>query len=216
MCQVFDIAGLFISGRAIEDLLPLLGLDPAPEIWGCHGWECMLADGRRLEVVLPDLAADGLTAAFEWVHVQGFEGLCEQKPVSIAIHWRGLSSVEQKRLASKIEAGWQPIADQYGLDIHPFDGGLELRCQGRDKGTAIREVLAHTDKGDVVAFLGDDLTDEDGFKEISGCGMGVLVRSDMRPTRADIQISPPEELLDFLKTWLETAMPASTQEKGVQ
>jgi trehalose-phosphatase len=28
-----------VTGRATRDLLPLLRLNPGPEIWGSHGWE---------------------------------------------------------------------------------------------------------------------------------------------------------------------------------
>jgi trehalose-6-phosphatase len=57
--------------------------------------------------------------------------------------------------------------------------------------------------GDVAAaYLGDDLTDEDAFKAIKGKGIGVLVRSELRPTAADIWLTPPKDLLEFLSVWL--------------
>ncbi|MEA1990932.1 MAG: hypothetical protein U9N58_01855 [Thermodesulfobacteriota bacterium] len=37
--------GVVISGRSVEDLLPLLGLQIPPEIWGAHGKERFCADG---------------------------------------------------------------------------------------------------------------------------------------------------------------------------
>jgi trehalose-phosphatase len=197
-----------ISGRAIDDLLPLLDLDPPPEIWGCHGWERLLADGRRPEVTLPDMAREGLSAARDWVHGRGLDGHCEEKPASLAVHWRGLSSPEQDTLRSEIEEGWQPIADCHGLVVHSFDGGLEMRCPGRDKGTAVQSVLKDVVNGEAIAFLGDDLTDEDGFKILGGQGLSVLVRKEPRSTLADIQITPPDELLDFLTSWLEMAPPS--------
>ncbi len=36
---------ILISGRMIDDLLPLLGLKIIPEIWGSHGFERLLPDG---------------------------------------------------------------------------------------------------------------------------------------------------------------------------
>jgi trehalose 6-phosphate phosphatase len=44
---------IIISGRAIDDLIPLLRLKQLPEIWGSHGWERLLPDGRY---VAPDLS----------------------------------------------------------------------------------------------------------------------------------------------------------------
>ncbi|MCD6525558.1 MAG: hypothetical protein J7K75_01025 [Desulfuromonas sp.] len=54
---------VIISGRAIDDLLPLLAFNPPPEIWGCHGWERLDAFGQRLVAQLPVQAALGLQKA---------------------------------------------------------------------------------------------------------------------------------------------------------
>ena len=37
---------VLMSGRALESLAPLVGLHPPPEMWGSHGWERRMADGR--------------------------------------------------------------------------------------------------------------------------------------------------------------------------
>ena len=192
---------VIISGRAIDDLMPLLGLDPPPEVWGCHGWELLAANGRRPEIDLPPLARIGLDKAGLWIAGQKLSGFSETKPTSIAIHWRGLSDKQVNQLHDRVLAGWQPFADDYKLEIHPFNGGLELRCPGRNKGTAIRSILASLETGTPVAFLGDDLTDEDGFEAIKSRGLGVLVSSEPRQTHAVLQITPPAELLDFLDKW---------------
>jgi trehalose-phosphatase len=194
-----------ISGRAIDDLLPLLGLDPPPEIWGCHGWEHLEANGERPALELPAEAALGLQQAAVWVAEQGLDAFCEQKPVSVAIHWRGLPDTEAQRLREQAATGWAPLAAGYGLEIHPFDGGLELRCPGKDKGTALMEIIKGLEPDCPVAFLGDDLTDEDGFAVIDDRGLGILVRGEARPTRAHLQIAPPGELLEFLRNWREHA-----------
>ena len=57
-----------------------------------------------------------------------------------------------------------------------------------------------------VAYLGDDLTDEDAFRAIKGVGLGGLVRAEFRPTAADIWLLPPEELIDFLRQWHYAAL----------
>jgi len=192
---------VIITGRAIDVLLPLLDLAPPPEIWGCHGWERLNADGRRLPLDLPEPAVAGLRKAGCWTEAAGLEAYCERKPASLAIHWRGLSEPQIDHLATRVNSGWKPVADRYGLEVHPFNGGLELRCPGKNKGTAIRTILAEAAHTEPIAFLGDDLTDEDGFAALVGRGLGVLVSGSPRPTRARVRIEPPEELLDFLSTW---------------
>ncbi len=197
-----------ITGRAIDALLPLLDLVPPPEIWGCHGWERLADDGRRLPVELPEAAVAGLREAGRWVEGAGLEPYCERKPASLAIHWRGLPEAQIDHLATRVSAGWQPVAERSGLEVHPFNGGLELRCPGKNKGTAITTILAESSRGEPVAFLGDDLTDEDGFAALAGQGLGVLVCGSPRPTKARVRIEPPAELLDFLSCW-HTVAPRS-------
>ena len=196
---------VIISGRAIDDLLPLLALDPPPEIWGCHGWERLDAEGCRPVVALPEKARLGLKEAHDWVEHEKLNSYCEHKPASLAIHWRGLPDQEIEELQTKVMSGLQPVAERSGLNLHPFDGGLELRCPGKNKGTAVRSILAGQANGQPIAFLGDDQTDEDGFQELKGRGLGVLVRSEPRQTHADLQIAPPQELIDFLELWLHNA-----------
>jgi trehalose 6-phosphate phosphatase len=65
-----------------------------------------------------------------------------------------------------------------------------------------KSILEETTGEAVVAYLGDDLTDEDGFEALKDRGIGVLVRKNYRPTKADIWIKPPKELLDFLSEWV--------------
>ncbi len=55
----------------------------------------------------------------------------------------------------------------------------------------------------VFAYLGDDRTDEDAFCALQGRGLNVLVRRERRPTAADLWLEPPEDLLWFLRHWLD-------------
>lgn len=192
---------VIISGRAIDDLLPLLNLEPAPEIWGSHGWEQLKADGNRSDVKLPKPAQQGLDKALLRAEEQGMAELSEAKPASLAIHWRGRSTDQIKKLRTRVLADWEPYEINYGLEIHSFNGGLELRCPGRNKGSAIESILSELHNDEPVAFLGDDLTDEDGFGAIKNRGLGVLVCCDERQTQADLKITPPVELINFLEKW---------------
>src|SRR5262245_26074891 len=81
-----------ISGRAIADLAPLLGLDPSPELWGSHGWERQLPGGARQLAALEPAAAHGLDTALALALARGLAERCERKPSSLALHWRGLSA----------------------------------------------------------------------------------------------------------------------------
>ncbi|HKK07650.1 MAG TPA: trehalose-phosphatase [Gemmatimonadota bacterium] len=194
---------VLVSGRPAAEVRERLGLEPAPEVWGTHGWERAPAGARPGPVDLPEPARRGLAAAAGRIGSSG-AGRLERKPAALALHVRGEEEGRASRALAAAREAWEPVAGRFGLELRPFDGGLELRVPGRDKGHAVRTVLAEAEPG-AVAYLGDDDTDEDAFRALAGRGASVLVRPELRPTAADAWIRPPDELLDFLDRWAEAA-----------
>lgn len=190
-----------ISGRSIADLEALLGLDPLPELWGSHGWERRLADGTYRPPELGAQAVAGLEAAQQAAAARGIDHALERKPAGLALHWRGLDPSAAQALREEIGQLWAAIVLRHGLKVHQFDGGLELRVPGQDKGSAVRTLLEELEPNAAIAYLGDDLTDEDAFRALDGRGLRVLVRPQPRPSAADLWLRPPEELLAFLERW---------------
>lgn len=190
-----------ISGRATQDLLPLLGLRHTPEIWGTHGWERLGADGRYRVASLPPAALEALEALVARLGKAGLEGRWERKPASVALHWRGLPEAAAGEMREEMVSFWEGLADRSRLALKPFDGGIELSVVGRDKGFAVRTILEELGSDAVVAYLGDDLTDEDAFAALGESGLSVLVRGELRETAADWWLEPPGELLNFLERW---------------
>jgi trehalose 6-phosphate phosphatase len=195
---------ILISGRWTRDLIPLLRLEPLPEIWGSHGWERLHGDGRYEVFPFDERALQDLAEADRWVESEKIPGRHEHKPGSLALHWRGLASDVIAGIRRKVFDKWPLLAQRTGLVLSEFDGGVELRVPGRDKGHAVGTILLEEDSAAAIAYLGDDLTDEDAFKAIKGKGLGVLVREELRSTAADVWLKPPEELLEFLSRWHET------------
>jgi trehalose-phosphatase len=190
-----------ISGRAMDELVALLDMDTSPEMWGSHGWERRTASGVYRLSPLPEAAREGLNMAIRLAEDGGLASRCEKKPASAALHWRGLSEGEAAAMREWGAEHWAPLAPASGMELRDFDGGLELRPTGADKGAAVRVVLAESPPGTVAAYLGDDLTDEDAFEALPPSGLGVLVRPEPRPTAAGAWIRPPEGLMDFLARW---------------
>jgi len=126
----------------------------------------------------------------------------EIKPGGVAVHWRGLPDAEIESIRTSTYKSWKALTEQPGLKLLDFEGGLELRVTHPDKGDAIAEILKNLDGNVKIAFLGDDLTDENGFRVLNGRGLSVLVRSEYRETKAKVWLNPPHELIDFLKKWL--------------
>lgn len=196
---------VIISGRWSRDLIPLLDMSPLPEIWGCHGAERRLADGRCLPIDLPEVTKQQLATIRDWSHQEQLTDRIEQKPTSVTFHWRGLSASDQSTLRNRVLGRWDTELRDAGLEIHEFDGGLELRAFGINKGSAVKRILAeNSDPVSPIAYLGDDITDEDAFREMGEQGLKVLVRPEYRQTLADLWLEPPDELQDFLNRWLKT------------
>lgn len=192
-----------VTGRALADLDALLAVEPRPEVWASHGWESRTSAGRYVRHPLPSRQQQGLVEALRGAQGSGIGPRCEVKPASIALHWRGLAPSEARRTESEARALWTPLEATHGLTLTEFDGGLELRVPGRHKGTAVREILAGLPSGAAVAYLGDDLTDEDAFRALPPGGLGVLVRAELRPSAAGAWLRPPGELLEFLNRWAD-------------
>jgi trehalose 6-phosphate phosphatase len=199
--ELNSVRVVLISGRATKDLLPLLNLNRLPEIWGSHGWERLMPDGTCETLELDESAQRSLAEAYYWIQAEELVNHCERKPVGLTLHWRGLPDEDASEIRTKASERWSSLAKNTGLGLYEFDGGIELRMSGRDKGDAVATIFSEMGEGTVIAYLGDDLTDEDAFQALKCKGLSVLVRPDFRPTAADLWLRPPEELLDFLRNW---------------
>jgi trehalose 6-phosphate phosphatase len=190
-----------ISGRPVREVESLLNPLTDIEIWGAHGLEHLLEDGTYRSITIDSSISEALALAEERLHESGLSHMAEIKPGGLAVHWRGLPASEIKRLQARIHGDWSEFAKNPGLKFLGFDGGIELRATRPDKGDAVAEILKSADPCAPAAFLGDDLTDEDGFRALDGRGLSVLVRSEYRKTQAKAWLRPPDELIDFLEQW---------------
>lgn len=125
----------------------------------------------------------------------------ELKAASIAVHWRGLSARDTEQVRKLIARAWAGLSP--ALVLLPFDHGLELRLSECTKARAVSTVLAMMPTSTVTAYLGDDFTDEDGFIAIHSRGLAVLVRPQLGETVADLWLTPPNKLLEFLDRWAQ-------------
>ncbi|HSG29422.1 MAG TPA: trehalose-phosphatase, partial [Candidatus Krumholzibacterium sp.] len=190
-----------ISGRSLSSLSRLLDPELVSEIWAGHGWERLTSDGR---VMLPDIEGKGTEALDELQRLLVTAKLYdryERKPASLAIHFRGIDGDPAAADMAIVMKEAFPVAEAGGLKVVRFEEGVEFMIPGNDKGTAVKAVLSETGANTAIAYLGDDFTDEDAFEALAGRGLRVLVRTENRPSAADIWLRPPEELLMFLDRW---------------
>jgi trehalose 6-phosphate phosphatase len=192
-----------ISGRDAQDIIPLLAIEPHPEVWGLHGLQRLKPQGRAAQLLpLNQATVQGLAAADSWLFYQHLQHTAEFKKGSIAVHWRGLDECEVESLRGRVLLGWTAIARHGGLDLLEFDGGIEIRAPGVDKGDAVRTIMGEMNSHTPAAYLGDDATDEQAFQAINGRGLSILVRPRWRTTAAEVWLRPPEEVRELLARWL--------------
>jgi trehalose-phosphatase len=178
-----------VSGRAVETLERKIAV-PGLTYVGNHGME-VLRDGERTEHPVATAARpaiERLAPRFAAL-VDEHGGLLEDKQISLSLHTRLITDDAIRRRVE--HTAWELAADEHGLQ--PFGGKRIVEVRPRNapnKGSAMLELLiaAHgptwpTDCA--VIFLGDDLTDEDGFRSLGPAAATIVVReADDRPTAA--------------------------------
>lgn len=186
-----------VSGRSLEQIDEILG-DTATELavsgsHGCeHRWNGVWARPSRPEAL--DTAAERMRA-----FVDDRPGLLvEEKSFGVALHYRMKPQAQE---AARAFAGG--LAEELGLGLQHGNMMVELRVASGNKGSTVRRLMDRPPMhGTRPIFIGDDVTDEDGFTAASGLGgAGILVGPD-RPTAAAYRLPCPADL----RAWLaETA-----------
>jgi len=194
---------VIITGRSAHEVIQLLAVHPSPEIWGCHGLERLRPDGTCETPRVEEPVVQALAEADRWLRDQELHNRAEFKTGAVAIHWRGLDQATAAKIRGQVLLGWLPIAQSTPMELLEFDGGVEMRMPGRDKGDAVRTILDEMRPEVPVAYLGDDATDERAFLALETRGLSVLVRPEWRKTAAALWIKPPEGLREFLTRWLQ-------------
>jgi len=192
---------IIVSGRSARDIPRLLGIQPPPEIWGSHGVERLYSDGRYEEIDVNDDALQALGEAEVRLDEQCLGPHIEVKLAAVAVHWRGLDSSETLKVRSRAYQTLKPMTSRADLTLAEFDEGVELRLRSANKGEAVRHFLRDINPMTPVAYLGDDVDDEDAFRVLNGRGLTVLVKPKSRFTAAQVWLRPPAELVGFLIDW---------------
>jgi trehalose 6-phosphate phosphatase len=194
LAQALDGGLALISGRSLENVDALFAPLRLPTA-GQHGVERRSADGgihrcgfdagplHRLAAVALDLAS-----RYPGVEV-------EEKGLSVAVHFR---RAPQHALRIREALERELAATGAGLVLQPGKMVLEAKPAGRDKGVAIREFMAEVPfRGRVPVFVGDDVTDEYGFRVVNGMA-GVTVKVGPGDTDARWRLADPAAVRRWL------------------
>ena len=182
-----------VSGRGVEDLRTTSGFAGTFRWVGSHGAEL---DGP----LTGELAErrDALVHLLEPVVLRVPGARLEVKPASVAVHVR---EVADRLAAVTLMETVDALADS-SLTKKPGKEVLELAVTDADKGTALRRLRAEVDAAAAI-YLGDDVTDEDGFRALEPGDVSVKVGDGETAARyrvADIPgaIALLERLADHL------------------
>jgi trehalose 6-phosphate phosphatase len=202
VAALYDRAGgalALVSGRSLATIDELFSPMRLPAA-GQHGVERRDARGR---VHQPSLPTDLLARAAEPVRefAKRHSGLVfEHKGYSMALHYR-----LAPRLAAAAHAVVREAARVVGEGVEVQRGKMvaELKPAGHDKGRAIEAFMREKPfAGRVPVFLGDDLTDEHGFRVVDRLG-GHSIKVGPGATVARWRLPNPAAARTWLNQWLE-------------
>lgn len=172
----------FISGRSLADLQKRVGL-PGALYAGNHGLE-MTGQGGSITLApgvlesLPTMreVRNGLTPLLN--PIQGV--WIEDKGLTLSVHYR---LADHARYAEIEQLVRQAVADNKNLIVKPAKCIWEIRpVIDWDKGTALRQFMQRQQvPANATAFLGDDTTDGDAFRELPD-GWTFYVGDEADPT----------------------------------
>ncbi|USI74028.1 trehalose-phosphatase [Sphingomonas morindae] len=198
LARALDGRVAVVSGRPALDILAHLGIDPASPgfaVAGSHGLETIWPDGRH-DRPARSPALDRALARFE-AEAAAMPGVVvEAKPLGVSLHYRQAPAYQ-----AACEALGAEMAAGTDLEIQHGKMVCELKMHGADKGDAVRRLAAVAPlAGARPVFVGDDLTDEAGFRAATALGgAGVLVGA-RAPTAAAYALAD----VDAVHRWLGT------------
>jgi trehalose 6-phosphate phosphatase len=183
-----------VSGRTIETLDALFAPLRLPAA-GLHGVERRKASGATQGVNFVDTQLDSARAAIKSL-VDAHPGtLMEDKQRTIAIHFRMAPQFEEVLRQSIID-----IAKPLGKNYHIQHGKMlfEIKPLGFNKASAIKAFLDEPPfNGRLPVFIGDDLTDQDGFAIVEARG-GISIAVGDR-VQGQFRLADVAAVRDWLK-----------------
>ena len=214
LVQRYDFTVGVISGRALADLKDKVSI-PGIIYAGNHGLEI---EGPGINFVNP--VAEELRPILRVVHyvlsraLRTIRGvLVENKGLSLSVHYRlakERKATEVERIVKKVVGGAEAAGQ---AKITSGKKVYEVRpAVTWDKGKAVKLLMKRYGKGGrksglLPIYIGDDLTDEDGFRVIEnyGSGLSVFVGEEGQDSTARYFLKSPAEVAIFLDLLLEQA-----------
>ncbi|HEX9745563.1 MAG TPA: trehalose-phosphatase [bacterium] len=186
-----------LSGRPIDEIRQLIG-DMDIAMAGSHGYEYYVPGIGEHEMSLTPMQKIGFERGEKIAIEYNFNNNIEAKIGSIAAHTRPLDDEKTILIDEELHKKWTDMADGYQLEVIRFNGGVELRSPGYDKGLILIKLMKMY-PADLTVYIGDDTTDEDAFMALGQGGIGIRVGSPDEESSADGYIKDIGGVKDFLE-----------------
>ena len=184
-----------ISGRTIENLDRLFAPLRLPAA-GLHGLERRDAGGAH-HVLGEIQALEHLRPPFAHLAASRKGVMLEDKGRALAVHYR-MAPDEAAAIRHEVETLVHPSV----RDLRIIHGNMvsEVKPRHADKGSAIHAFMREAPfMGRVPAFVGDDITDEDGFAAVNALDGHAIHVGERAGTVARYRLAD----VDHVITWLE-------------
>ncbi|HON34080.1 MAG: trehalose-phosphatase [Thermovirgaceae bacterium] len=203
-----------VTGRGLEDIRMRVGL---PDLFysGCHGFEITGPPGSGVAFRTGEEYAHALEEAgerFERI-LDGFPGaILQRKRFCLTVHYRLVAKEDVGSLISLVE---EAAAGVGSLRARPDKKAVEvLPGMEWNKGSAVLwllDRLGMTPANSFALYVGDDITDEDGFRAVAGRGAGVIVAEagTDRGTLATYRLGGAAETALFIEGLTRAASPGA-------
>lgn len=191
-----------LSGRDRKDLKSKVKIDSVVYA-GSHGFDITGPDGLEMQHeskkdILPALDQAEERLNRELKDIGGVK--VERKKYAIAVHYRNTDEENidlVKNSVDEVLDRQETLKKGGGKKIVELKPNIDWH-----KGRALQWLTNHLnwDKQRYYrVFIGDDLTDEDGFEAIKDDGMGIIVGAHSEKTAASYKLRDTDQVTEFLE-----------------
>lgn len=198
-----------VSGRDMDDLKSKVNLGNLIYA-GSHGFRISGPDGlynehEKTSEILPQL--DKIEKLMQEVFPAIDSGIqIDRKRYAIGVHYRNAKEKNVPAIIGKVKE----IVEKFP-EFKTGEGKKIIEVKPDvdwHKGKALRWImdkLGAADKNKFIPiYIGDDITDEDGFEAIKDFGIGILVGEHGKPTAAKYKLKDVSQVKEFLQTLAKT------------
>ncbi|MGH8283584.1 MAG: trehalose-phosphatase [Gammaproteobacteria bacterium] len=193
LAHLADGAVALVSGRPLAELDRLFAPHRFPAA-GQHGGERRDAQGRVTRANASVTALDEMRHLMQELADRDDQLILEDKGLSVALHYRRAPKLGQMLIARVRDAvdRHPDVVLQLGKQV------LEVRPANISKTHAVRDFMQEPPfSGRVPVFIGDDLTDEDGFAMVNSLN-GISIKVGPGRSIAQYRLADPAAVLRWL------------------